>query len=799
MDESTKRTLRRWAKLIPWTLSAIAVAGFLHRAEAQTYLTATPTTATPTYPVTVLSFPDYVTRAGTAGLPLSPTDARPIIQGGLIRMLSGQIQAGEIAPGAITGAITGPANEVLATPNGSSGTSALRALVPADLPVATASSLGIARPDNTTISISNGIETSFAPQITVATTPVISGSANALLYDNGGTLGAVTTGNNGVLVTSGAGAPSISAALPSGLSAPSFTVTGAFTATGLVSNADLANPATTVNGQTCTLGLICTVSAAATTITPGTTTVTSGTPNGLLYDNGGTLGNLATVNNGVLVTSGTGVPSISTSISGLAGITGTPISGSTGAFTTLTGAVTATGGSASTSLAIRFGRTLNVVDDFGADPTGGTDSEPAIASAITAACTAGGGIINFPPGTYKIGSTVIIGNGSSSAASTCQGVLLVGQINPMAPAFGFGLPASGGPIFKWTGAAASVVQIDGPLTGWGLQNITIDCQSTASATGLTVISAQYGDSKNLTFQNCASTIVSTAVATKPSGVTNIDSLHNRYQNIAMVLPAISGASGLTLTGNANGNTDYNDWSNIIIDLGGTTNTVGVDLAAGDSNVLKDVHIFGCGTGSKAVEFDYSVASVWPAGNSIVGIDPGGNCPGGSEFANNGSAASATANYIYGMTQTNGATCAFLSNLIFDHCAFTWTPVLEGDGTAGTPTYTTQVGTGEMNGWNITVRFNVAASAVGGATGNFVIAGQPIDDAGIANDYGGCSVGIASNITLDAGYTQYTATERALHFIFPYEEGSLIATKQIPVANYTPTFNLQGSCSYQREH
>jgi hypothetical protein len=93
-----------------------------------------------------------------------------------------------------------------------------------------------------------------------------------------------------------------------------LTVTTSFTATGLVTNADLANPATTVNGQTCTLGSTCTISASAGTITPGTTSVASGTTNGLLYDNAGTLGNLATANSGVLVTSSGGVPSISTTL-----------------------------------------------------------------------------------------------------------------------------------------------------------------------------------------------------------------------------------------------------------------------------------------------------------------------------------------------------------------------------------------------------------------------------------------------------------------------------------------------------
>jgi hypothetical protein len=95
---------------------------------------------------------------------------------------------------------------------------------------------------------------------------------------------------------------------------PGLTVTTLFTATGLVTNGDLANPSTTVNGQTCTLGSACTVTAAATAITVGTTTIASGTPNGLLYDNGGSFGNLATANNGVLVTSSGGVPSISSTL-----------------------------------------------------------------------------------------------------------------------------------------------------------------------------------------------------------------------------------------------------------------------------------------------------------------------------------------------------------------------------------------------------------------------------------------------------------------------------------------------------
>lgn len=72
-----------------------------------------------------------------------------------------------------------------------------------------------------------------------------------------------------------------------------------------ISNALLANSATTVNGQTCTLGAPCTVTASATTITIGSTLVASGTTGRVLYDNGGTLGELTVTGSGsaVLATS----------------------------------------------------------------------------------------------------------------------------------------------------------------------------------------------------------------------------------------------------------------------------------------------------------------------------------------------------------------------------------------------------------------------------------------------------------------------------------------------------------------
>jgi hypothetical protein len=52
---------------------------------------------------------------------------------------------------------TGAANLIVATPNGSSGTAAPRAMVAADMPAATSSTIGAVKPDNTTITIAGGV------------------------------------------------------------------------------------------------------------------------------------------------------------------------------------------------------------------------------------------------------------------------------------------------------------------------------------------------------------------------------------------------------------------------------------------------------------------------------------------------------------------------------------------------------------------------------------------------------------------------------------------------------------------
>ncbi len=114
----------------------------------------------------------------------------------------------------------------------------------------------------------NWVETGQGP-FTVDTTAIVfsqvtagsNGSVNAGLinqlgyYAAGGTaISGLTTGNNGVLVTSGGGVPSISSTLPSALAIPSPTFTGTVAGSGTIPNSVLANSGITIGTTATALG-----------------------------------------------------------------------------------------------------------------------------------------------------------------------------------------------------------------------------------------------------------------------------------------------------------------------------------------------------------------------------------------------------------------------------------------------------------------------------------------------------------------------------------------------------------------
>jgi hypothetical protein len=125
---------------------------------------------------------------------------------------------------------------------------------------------------------------------------VTSGLINQLAwYSSAGTVVVgLATADNGVLVTSAGGVPSISVTLPSGLTIPGATLSspslsGTVTGSGTIPNAVLVNASTTVNGQTCTLGSTCSITAAATSLSSATT-IGGASSGELLFVNGTNLG-----------------------------------------------------------------------------------------------------------------------------------------------------------------------------------------------------------------------------------------------------------------------------------------------------------------------------------------------------------------------------------------------------------------------------------------------------------------------------------------------------------------------------
>jgi hypothetical protein len=305
----------------------------------------------------------------------------------------------------------------------------------------------------------------------------------------------------------------------------------------------------------------------------------------------------------------------------------------------------------------------------GVDCTGVTDSTTGVQNGINAV---GGGDLAVPAGcTLKISSTLTVGNGTSSAGSTVNGtrILGIGIPNSLGPLFGGTYATT--PKLVWAGGTSTIfIQVNGPIQGWGLQNLRIDCASTATLDGLLMVSAQRGDNRNLTFNNCAGAIQSTTVPQFGGQDTNTE--NNSFQNTTIVVPNLNNAFGILLDGqttNTTSNSDFNQFDNTQIFFPNVTNSntmLGIVLKDADSNVFVNTYMFGGASvsGCIAVKFDYTDHSIWPASNHFFGLDPAGNtCP--TKFQNGGTpGAGAFPNYVHGLDETNGATAPNLANLAF---------------------------------------------------------------------------------------------------------------------------------------
>lgn len=308
---------------------------------------------------------------------------------------------------------------------------------------------------------------------------------------------------------------------------------------------------------------------------------------------------------------------------------------------------------------------ISVTDPaFGAKCDGSTDDTTAIQAAINSLPN-DGGIILFPQASNcKISTTLTIGNGTTSAVSTKRGVVLRGAGVPNTPT---GLPSlngyttSTGPKLTWAGGATPMIQIAGPLQGWGIQNLVLDCASVTGSTGIGVVSASFGDNSNLTVLNCGSVGISSL--SNPlggyTGVGNVDALRNNWTNIFVLVPNVAAAKGILLNGDSGGtsDTDYNVFTNVFIRGAGTAATFGLYLGVNDANLFQDISVSGFATAGIGVTFDYSINSNFPGSDTFIQYEIGGSTP----FSIIGSpGALATPSKFYGLIQANGAPAPILA-------------------------------------------------------------------------------------------------------------------------------------------
>lgn len=130
---------------------------------------------------------------------------------------------------------------------------------------------------------------------------------------------------------------------------------------------------------------------------------------------------------------------------------------------------------------------------------GSTSDSAKIQDAIDICALAGIKKLRFREYEYALTSTITVGDGSSTAYSTINGVELIGVGAPFLRLTNAGGPQEdNGTRFKWTGASGgTMVKIAGPSQGNGISNIALNCNSLA-AKGLEILSNNRGKFLNLT-------------------------------------------------------------------------------------------------------------------------------------------------------------------------------------------------------------------------------------------------------------------------------------------------------------
>jgi hypothetical protein len=127
----------------------------------------------------------------------------------------------------------------------------------------------------------------------------------------------------------------------------------------------------------------------------------------------------------------------------------------------------------------------------------------------------------------------------------------------------------------------------------------------------------------------------------------------------------------------------------------------------------------------------------------------------------------------------------------------WTPTLVGLTTPGAPVFTSLAGSYEKIGRQVTARFSMVTSSLGGMTGTVTVGGLPFTPTTAANDDGTLSLGIWSGISLSAGYTQLAGYVNAGNdYAGLVMTGSGVAAGNLQASALAAATQLVGVISYR---
>lgn len=248
------------------------------------------------------------------------------------------------------------------------------------------------------------------------------------------------------------------------------------------------------------------------------------------------------------------------------------------------------------------------VKDYGAVGDGIHDDTKAIQAAIKAIAITGG-VVFLPAGIYLIKDTITLGNGSSTSASTQNGIVVRGA-------------STYSTTIKWNGVSAgTMAQIAGICQGNSFGELTLDGSGSASM-GLEITSGQYAQWGELLIQHCDNCLKLDVLTSVPSGMTanTIGNLFGKVYLIPNAGTANKQTHGLWLDGigGTSGDSNNNSFPNLHVWAPDAYQTA-IRLGYADFNQFGVVNCFTTTptpTNMYGLHIDGTVSNNFPSNNNF---------------------------------------------------------------------------------------------------------------------------------------------------------------------------------------